>query len=700
MEQADTSQKVLKKYFGHDRFRPLQSEIIQAVQDKKDTLVVMPTGGGKSVCYQVPALMNEGLTIVVSPLISLMKDQVEALKLNGIPAAFLNSSLTPVQQDKVEQSVKDNKLKLLYLSPERLLHPYMLKFIQQIPVQLFAIDEAHCISTWGHDFRPVYTELKTLKQEFPRVPLIALTATADKITRKDIIKQLTLKEPEVFVDSFDRPNLSFTVRPAIDRFKYISKFLQNRPNQSGIIYCLSRKTTESLAGRLNQAGIRAAHYHAGLSADERSRRQEAFLKDEVPVICATIAFGMGIDKSNVRWVIHYNLPKNIESYYQEIGRAGRDGLASETILFYSYNDVAILRGFIQESEFRDIKMAKLERMQQYAEAKTCRRKVLLSYFNENYPENCGNCDVCQDPPKYFEGTKVAQKALSAVARLKEGVAAGMLVDILRGSRRREILENNYHQIKTFGAGSDISYRDWQDYLMQLIHQGLLEIAYDDHHKLKLTDQSNKVLFENQPVKLTKPVNASDQKEMRKPKTKKERLQDELFELLKEKRLEIARRENAPAYAVFSDATLHQMAGRRPDNQSELLSIDGVGEQKARNYGPAFLNTIMEFKITAGDKGSTYLVTYDLLRKGYTKDQIAQNRGINPSTINSHIAHLYEKGLDVNILDFITEAELNRIKKAIEAIGTHNGLKALFLWLNEEIPYDKIRLGLAWYHKHN
>lgn len=699
MQQTE-SRQILKKYFGHDHFRPLQSEIIQSVSEKQDSLVVMPTGGGKSVCYQVPALMTSGVSIVISPLISLMKDQVEALKLNGIPAAFLNSSLSPSEQDRVEQKVQQGGLKLLYLSPERLLNPYMLNFLKHIPVSLFAVDEAHCISTWGPDFRPVYTRLNVLKKDFPQVPVIALTATADKITRKDIVKQLSLHDPQIFIDSFDRPNLDIAVRPATERFKYIRQFIRQRPSESGIIYCLSRKTTERLAARLNGSGLAAAPYHAGLSPGERTKTQEAFLNDETPVICATIAFGMGIDKSNVRWVIHYNLPKNIESYYQEIGRAGRDGLRSETVLFYSYSDVAVLRGFIEDSELREIKLAKLQRMQQYAEARICRRKMLLSYFNEHYSGNCGNCDVCKDPPRYFDGTILAQKTLSAIKRLEEGVPTGMLIDVLRGSQRREILENGFHNIKTYGAGSDVSYYDWQDYLMQFIHQGLLEIAYDDHHKLRLTNQSHKVLFEKQLVQLTHPVNYREVAQQAAPKTKEERLREELFDILRKNRKAMAQEENMPAYVIFSDATLRDLALQRPANSNDLLKIDGMGHEKARKYGPRFLETIKNFKIESGDKGSTYLLTHRMLGKGLSVEEIAKERGINPSTIRSHVAHLYENDHNINLLDFITENELHKVKQAINAVGANNGLKVIFEHLGEEIDYDKIRLALAWYHKEN
>ncbi|MFW5974840.1 MAG: DNA helicase RecQ, partial [Bacteroidota bacterium] len=495
----------LQKYFGHKAFRPLQSAIIDSVLERKDNLVVMPTGGGKSVCYQIPALISEGLTIVISPLISLMKDQVEGLKQSGVPAAFLNSSLNSVQQAKVAQLISAGKLKLLYISPERLLNQSMLSFLKRIPLNFFAIDEAHCISMWGHDFRPVYKDLKKLKAEFENIPVIALTATADKVTRKDIATQLSLDNPQIFIDSFDRPNLHLKVLPAQNRLKKIIQFINHHPQQPGIVYCPSRKSTDKLAAQLKAAGIRVAAYHAGMQPEERSKTQEAFANDDITVVCATIAFGMGIDKSNIRWIIHYNMPKNLEGYYQEIGRAGRDGAEAEALMFYSYGDVAVLRSFIEENEMKTIRLAKLERMQQYAEAQTCRRKVLLSYFNEGYPENCNNCDICNNPPAYKDGTVIAQKALSAVARMNESAGTGMVVDVLRGSGKTDIFRKGFHKIKTYGAGKNISYFDWHHYIMQLIQQGFLEIAYDDHQKLKLTDLSQSVLYKGKQVKITEPA---------------------------------------------------------------------------------------------------------------------------------------------------------------------------------------------------
>ena len=444
-----TGQEALKKYFGYDTFRPMQSEVIEAIYAGQDVLVLMPTGGGKSVCYQIPAITMPGTAIIVSPLISLMKDQVEGLRGNGVKAAYLNSSQNTSEQEAIEGKFLQGAYDLLYVSPEKLLAQNFIPVMKAAKINLFAVDEAHCISAWGHDFRQEYTQMSYLKREFPEVPVTAFTATADKLTRKDIVKQLNLDSPEIFVASFDRPNLGIEVRPGQKRLQQIIRFIRQHPDQPGIIYCLSRKSTEDLAEKLRKNGITAGHYHAGMSPQQRMKCQEDFVNDTVPIICATIAFGMGIDKSNVRWVIHYNLPKNIESYYQEIGRAGRDGAPADTLLFYSYGDVMILEEILRknESSQTELQLAKLNRMREFAEALVCRRVILLNYFSESTEKSCGNCDVCKNPPEYFDGTVLTQKALSAIYRLREQVASNMLINILRGAGRREIFQRNYHKIK-------------------------------------------------------------------------------------------------------------------------------------------------------------------------------------------------------------------------------------------------------------
>ena len=569
--------QTLKTYFGYDSFRPLQQEIIANVLARRDTLVLMPTGGGKSICYQLPALLMEGTAVVVSPLISLMKDQVEALRANGIPAATLNSGNSEMENAAIRKDCLQGRIKLLYISPERLLGEtnFLLK---DINVSLFAIDEAHCISQWGHDFRPEYTQLSVLRQEFPRIPMIALTATADKITRQDIQKQLHLKAPRVFISSFDRPNLNLAVKRGYqqkEKMSTILKFIGEHKDQCGIIYCMSRNNTERVAATLQRHGISVTVYHAGLSPAARDRAQEDFINDRVQVVCATIAFGMGIDKSNVRWVIHYNLPKSIENFYQEIGRAGRDGLESDTLLFYSMSDIILLSKFADESSQREINKDKLHRMQQYAEADICRRRILLNYFGENREYDCGHCDVCLNPPQRFDGTILVQKALSAIVRADQRISTRLLVDVLRGTFTQEIIENGFDRLKTFGAGRDVPARDWQDYLLQMLQLGYFEIAYNESNHLKMTESGRKVLFGQEKAMLV--VIKREQPKDKKAKQTKpgketgrillqsEAMQEaeDLYEVLRAHRKKLADEQGYPAYIVLSDKVLHLLCSIRP-----------------------------------------------------------------------------------------------------------------------------------------
>ena len=562
----------LKENFGFEKFRPNQEEIINCILSGQDTLAIMPTGGGKSICFQLPALVLPGTTIVISPLIALMKDQVDSLKANGIKACFINSSQSSDEQQFYIDALQTNEFKLVYIAPESL--SYLDNAFNKLTISLIAIDEAHCISAWGHDFRPAYTNLGYLKNRFPSTPILALTATADKATRTDISDQLNLVNPKTFVASFDRKNLSLEVRPALDRVKQIIDFIDTKPNESGIIYCLSRKTTEELAEKLQKIGIKASAYHAGLDNRTRSTVQDAFINDECQVVCATIAFGMGIDKSNVRWVIHYNLPKNIEGYYQEIGRAGRDGLPSETILFESYGDMIQLQKFASEGSNAEVQLAKLERMKQYADALSCRRKILLSYFGELVTENCGNCDICKNPPAFFDGTIIAQKALSAITRLKESEPLAVIVDFLRGSKNASIFDKEYQHLKTYGIGIDISWYDWNQYIIQLINLGFCEIAFHQQNKIKLTPLAKKVLFEGEKVQLTtvqKIDKTKAEPKERSPKT----ATNSLFEILRKLRAEIAKEEEVPAYVIFNDATLRQLENQRPMSDSDFLAIDMI-----------------------------------------------------------------------------------------------------------------------------
>ncbi|MFT2007698.1 DNA helicase RecQ [Pontibacter sp. 13R65] len=700
------AREALKLYFGYDQFRPMQEQIITNVLAAKDVVVLMPTGGGKSICFQVPAVVMPGVCVVVSPLIALMKDQVEALLVNGIPAAYLNSSQNAQDQYEIENQCLNGQLKLLYVSPEKLLSAGFFSFLKRLKISLFAVDEAHCISAWGHDFRPEYTQLRALKQQFPQVPVIALTATADRLTQKDIQEQLQLQQPEVFIASFDRPNINLSVKPGRDRYKRILDFLDRHRGQPGIIYCLSRNSTESLAGKLKREGYNATYYHAGMSANQRAKAQEDFLRDNVQLVCATIAFGMGIDKSNVRWVIHYNLPKNIESYYQEIGRAGRDGSKSDALLFYSYADVMNLRSMLQEGESKqtELQLVKLERMQQFAEAAICRRRILLQYFGENHGKNCGNCDICRNPPTTFDGTLIAQKALSAIARTQEKANMGLLIDVLRGSRSSQVLQSGFDKIKTYGAGRDVNSMEWQRYLHQMINAGLVEMAYDQNYSLKLTEQSRQVLFENRKVELVKFEEVKQvEAPILKARPKKELIKDALFDKLRALRKRIADENNVPPYVVFTDTTLQEMSAEKPTNRLAMLAIGGVGAQKFERYGEEFINEIIQFMTGEQNKGNkikgaTHLVTFDAYQQGLSPEQIAEQRQLNPVTVYSHLATLYEQGYSIKVSDFLTKSEYNTISEAIEALGPEAKLKELYEQLGEGYEYFKIRLSQAVYKK--
>ena len=598
--------RLLKTKFGYDTFRPMQEEIICHTIGGGDTLVLMPTGGGKSLCFQISALAMDGMAVIVSPLISLMKDQVEALKANGIAAEALNSSNDEGKNRDIINRCLEGKVKLLYISPERLVSG-MMNLLQKTNVSLFAIDEAHCISSWGHDFRPEYTQLGLLRELFPSVPIMALTATADKVTKQDILKQMNIKDAQTFIGSFDRPNLSLDVKrgySAREKLRSIVELIRRHSGESGIIYCLARKTTEELTEKLKKEGIAVGVYHAGLPNSERDRVQNDFVADRVQVICATIAFGMGIDKSNVRFVVHYNLPKSIESFYQEIGRGGRDGLPCETVLYYNLGDIITLRKFADESGQQEINLEKLQRMQEYAEAQVCRRRILLNYFGETSDKGCGNCDVCHTPPQTFDGTTIVQKALSAIIRTGENIGFTTAIDILRGSMSLDVVSHQYNLLKTFAVGRDISHRDWHDYLLQMLQMGFIEIAYNEDRHIHVTDLGREVLYGKRAVQLAFISREDFSVKARRKRQREESLRTienaganenmELFNKLKEVRKRIADEHQWPAYVVLSDRSLHHLAIERPTTFDAFGNTFGIGEHKRDNYGTAFIEVIKEY----------------------------------------------------------------------------------------------------------
>ena len=711
-----TALQALQKYFGYNAFRDTQAEIIDQVLNGKDVLVLMPTGGGKSLCYQLPAVLLNGLTIVISPLIALMKDQVDSLNLTGIPAAFLNSSQSDAEQAAITQKLKNNQIKLLYLAPERIFRSgsTLINFLRSLPVCLIAIDEAHCISQWGHDFRPEYLMLAGLKREFPKTPVIALTATADKLTQKDILEKLELDHPAQFVSSFNRANITYRVVPRKNSFVQLLAFLEKRKDESGIIYCLSRKATEGLAEQLQNAGYAARAYHAGLDNADKIRNQEAFLRDEVKIIVATIAFGMGINKSNVRYVVHAHLPKNIEGYYQETGRAGRDGLPSDALLLFAASDGFKLKEFAKvegNEEQSAIMLKKLDDMVQFAQLQTCRRQYLMQYFNETFPDNCGSCDICLSEVKKFDGTLIAQMALSAVARLKERFGSNYVIDFLRGSKSEKIREE-HKQLKTYGVGAKIQRVDWTRYMRELVMQGYLKLTNDEYPVLNLTEKSEAVLKGLQKVELI--ANQIEHAQ----ETVTLSFEAGLLNELKLVRRDLAAHADVPAYLIVSDTTLIEIATYLPLNLEELRWISGFGDTKLARYGREFLIPVKNYcaknhlesrinqklirlerkpepsrnpgKFRAAD---TRNESYSMYRSGKSIGEIAHERGLSPTTIEGHLTFFIQSG-KIDVHEFVTQEKIPIIQDAIESYGIEK-LSVLKEVLGDGYTYNEIKAVISW-----
>lgn len=668
---------LLTRFYGYRSFRPGQWEVIEAVACGRDALVIMPTGGGKSICYQLPALLAEGrCAVVVSPLIALMQDQTQGLQANGIPAAAVNSNQSESLNERAFLAAMQGRLSLLYVSPERLMAE--LDRFRALPISLFAIDEAHCISQWGHDFRPDYTALEAIKTNFPSIPVVALTATADRLTRDDIATRLRLVDPHILISSFDRPNISLTVHNnpgKKERMQMIRDLARKYPQDSGVVYCLSRKNVDDTAAALAALGLSVTAYHAGMSADSRKQALDAFLSGSAQIVVATVAFGMGIDKSNIRWVVHCNMPGNIESYYQEVGRAGRDGLPAEAVMFYGFGDFMTRRSFAEESGQKDVNLQKLNRMKEYAEAQVCRRRILLNYFGEERGCDCGNCDNCLHPKQRFDGTITAQKALSGIMRTGQRVTMGTLNALLRGVRRYDVTSEGYDRLPTFGCGASMTADMWDFYIAQMLQLGVVDIAYDDANRLRATPLGMRILRGEErlemavcPPKLSaKERRAQAKAAVEAPKS----LEEQLVAQLKALRTRLAQQEKIPPYLVFSDATLADMAARQPENIEQFLQVSGVGEKKAAKYGRRFIDAIRSFKgLERQGPGTTLRETLAYFNSGLTPDEIADIRKIKKETVMSHLAQLIAQGLVTAYHRVISGDDFKAISSAIKS-GTEN-----------------------------
>lgn len=723
----DTALHALKSYFGYDAFRLNQAGAIERTLKGQSSLVIMPTGGGKSICYQLPAVMLDGLSIVVSPLIALMQDQVSALQLSGIQAEALNSACSSDEEQMIRTRAESGALKLLYVSPERAVSRGFLNWVSRLNIVQIAIDEAHCVSIWGNDFRPEYTRLTELIRLFSNVPVAALTATADTATQQDIRQQLGLVNCETFVSSFERKNIEIEVLPAKKRIQVIYQFLQTQGKEAGIIYCLSRRSTEETAAKLRDAGYIAEHYHGAMNSERRAEVQDKFLRDDIQIVCATIAFGMGIDKPNIRWVIHYNLPKNIESYYQEMGRAGRDGEEAKALLFAGFGDMKTLTGFIEDSDaderFKQVQLAKLSRLWEFTQTLSCRTNFVLNYFGEHREEGCGHCDHCIHPPKSFDGTVIAQKALSACFRVQQrnlAVGINMLIDILRASSSRAVLESGLNTIKTYGAGKDIAWKDWSHYITQLIDRGYLSLDFSQGSTLHLTDLSMAVLKGDKTVQLCEPVDPKINQVEKKVNKHADLSEAEhlLFEALKGLRKEISQNDKVQGYTVFSDASLKDMSRLKPGNLAAFLTVSGVGDHKCEKYGEPFVALISRLvdesdrllidgpvrkklppkparsDFTMAKLGDTHRETFSLYQQGQSPNEIAKTRGLSKSTIISHIYRLAFHGEDVDVSTMISPEQIAGIQAQWLSLNKPERIKPVFEALGEGYDWEQIRYAVC------
>jgi ATP-dependent DNA helicase RecQ len=731
-------EQALKHYFGYDRFRPGQRQIVERALQNKDLLVIMPTGGGKSLCYQLPALLKPGLTIVVSPLIALMQDQVQALQDNGIAATFLNSSLTGSELRDREQALINGDIKLLYIAPERLLGDGMVaEWMSQVYVSAIAIDEAHCVSEWGHDFRPEYRQLNQLRQVYPSVPMMALTATATERVRQDIVNQLGLQQPDIHVATFNRPNLYYGVRPKQKRSYDELRQLIRKSSGSTIVYCLSRKRVDELAAKLQQDGINALPYHAGMDNKTRAINQNRFIRDDVQVMVATIAFGMGINKPDVRLVVHYDLPRNIEGYYQESGRAGRDGEPAQCILFFGAGDIRTVEFLISQKvdpttgapleDEQRIATQQLRRVINYAEATECRRIIQLGYFGEAFPGQCSNCDNCRYPKPVEDWTIEAQKFLSCVARVRERFGLGYIIDVLRGSKSQRVLQNGHDKLSTYGIGKDRSAEAWRMLGRSLIHQGLVEESTDGYSILKLNAFSWEILRKQRAVEIA--VEPSQTKAAIATPANMEEV-EELFQRLQRLRKRLADAQSVPPYVIFSNISLREMAQNQPLNQAQFSQISGVGSRKLSQYGDVFLTEIRQFRQEHGlstevsptphgrmpledaDEptpssrshlspfpSDTQKVTFDLYVQGLKPFEIAERRNLRMSTITTHLAELIEMGYDIPLNPLVPQDRQEKIRAAIAAVGPESR-RQIRDYLGEVYGYDEIHLVQAWWRREN